>query len=195
MKRANKLFTHLGFALLMGSLLVACGKDNKSGQNGGIGLGQFGINGLGIGQYGQIGSISNSIVAAAINENVCISSQNGIVGSSRYAVQYTLPLPQSGAGGIPAGDYYLGVTTYGDVAVLVGNGVNAGPTFVAYICSRGLMGVGGQAQQMPWNVSTLSYSNCEAKGLNASTTAEGFLLNFRSPMFGTSRGTKFSFCR
>jgi hypothetical protein len=65
MKRANKLFTHLGLALLMGSLLVACGKDNKSGQGG---LAQWGVSGLGVGQYGQIdiSQIGHPVVLAAI---------------------------------------------------------------------------------------------------------------------------------
>ncbi|MFY7991993.1 MAG: hypothetical protein ACOVP4_01780 [Bacteriovoracaceae bacterium] len=188
MKRANKFFTHLGFALLMGSLLVACGKDNRSGQN--ANLNQWGINGLGVGQYGQIGTVSNQVVAAAINENLCV----GGVGSGRYAVQFPVNIPP-----FAAGDYYLGVTSFGDVAVVLGQGNAAQPIFVAYICSRD--GLAGQQGRLLANPSLLSYSpfcGGTVKPMNATMVLPSVFgqngLAFRWADGGTSQGQRFSFC-
>ena len=189
MKRTNKLFKHLGFALVMGSLLVGCGKDNKSGQSS-----QWGINGLGgPGTWQAMGGISNSVVNAAVNENTCLGGQSGIYsngGQQRYAIQFNI----TSVTGIASGDYYVGATSYGDVAVIVGQGVNQPALFIGYVCTRGGMAIGGAGQQ-PGNVALLAYSNCEAKTMNASMYVEGFLANFRTIAGGTSRGVKFSFCR
>ena len=198
MKRANKLLKHLGFTLLMGSLLVACGKDNKSGQSGG--LTQWGINGLGVGQYGQVGTVSNQVVAAALAENVCLGGTNNIYGTGqfatgRFAVQFPVNMTP-----FTAGDFYMGVTSYGDVAIVVGQGATAQPLFIAYVCPRD--GIAGGQGQLLANPTLLSYSpSCgvTVKPMNATMvlpTAFGQSgLAFRWADGGTSRGTKFSFCR
>lgn len=196
MKRANKFFTHLGFALLMGSLLVACGKENKSGQTNNT---QWGINGLGVGTYGSIGTVSNSIVAAAINENVCLGGQNNIysnpTNSGRYAVQFPINITP-----FAANDFYLGVTSYGDVAIVVGQGAAAQPLFIAYVCPRNsIAGSQGQLLSNPTLMTSSPSCGVSVKPMNATMVLPSAYGNdgllFRWADGGTSRGTKFSFCR
>ncbi len=198
MKLANNLFKHLSFGLLMGSLLVACGKDNKSGQSS---LSQWGINGLGVGQYGQIGTISNSVVAAAVSQNVCLGGSNNIYGynssqynTGRYAVQFPLNMTP-----FTAGDFYMGVTSYGDVAVVVGQGASAQPLFIAYVCPRSGMS-GGQGRLLA-NPQLLSYSpHCgsSSKPMNATMVLPSAFgqdgLAFRWADGGNSQRMPFSFC-
>ncbi len=202
MKRTNKFITQLGFFLLMGSLLVACGKDNKSGQGG---LSQWGINGLGVGvgQYGQIdlSQISHPVVIAAINENVCIGSNGGSAyptAVTNQGVRYGVQFPLTGQTGMVAGDYYLGVTSFGDVAVVVGQGPSQPPIFIAYLCNRGGIGGQGQLARAPQFMTSGPYCGSAIKPMNATLALpsafgqDGAL--FRWADGGASTGAKFSFC-
>lgn len=169
MKRANKLLTHLGLVLVMGTMLVACGKDNKSGRSG-VNT-QWGIDGLGIGTYGQVGAVSNTFAAAALAENPCkmgaFDNSTQVINPSyypyqqqqaysgqRFGVQFPINKPA-----MPVGDFYLGVTSYGDVALIVGQGPSAQPLFVGYICPRNGL-AGSQGQVMPTIVTATAGTYC-----------------------------------
>jgi hypothetical protein len=121
--------------------------------------------------------------------------QQQMTQGSRYAVQF----PLTGQSGMVAGDYYLGVTSYGDVAVVVGQGVNTPPIFVAYICPRSGMSGQGQLAAAPQVRSSGPYCAGSIKPIVAATLVlpsafgqDGAL--FRWADGGNSMGQRFSFC-
>ncbi len=177
-----KPVTTLIFLILFA--LVGCGKDNKSGKNNN---GAYGLNALGtVGQYGGTSIGYNGFsVQQIVSENRCA---NGAPDQAR--VRSTVPAMVSTPPVL--GDVYVGVTSFGDVAVLVGT--QQGWAFESYLCPRGMM---SQPQQYPpQGVTLLAYSGCRLKQMNASLPLpDGSVANFRSMQYGSSMGAPFSYCR
>ncbi len=94
---------------------------------------------------------------------------------------------------VPRGDMYVGVTSMGDVAAVIGNGTMT-PTFVAYLCPRPVSGQGNLYPQILVGAATV----CAFKYITAANIVfpDGSQANFRalSPG-GSSARQKFSFCQ
>jgi hypothetical protein len=156
MKSLGFYFTTL--ALL--SLLTACGKNNESGkQSFGLGNPYYGN------AYGTIGTtpyhINNVNVAAVFQHHPCMTT--GMPTQQRIQAQFPLTgFPTV----IPRNDFYVGVTSSGDVAVLVGQGAGMPPLFVTYMCQR-MNTMNGQGQLM--DLAFGSYSRCSFKPLTRAT--------------------------
>jgi hypothetical protein len=130
----------LGFYLMNLALLcmlAACGKNNESGKRGSS---FYSNNPYGYGNpytSGTFGPIMNTgfahgsvSVDQVISQTPCLTSN--VPHQNRMRVQFPLTgFPSV----VPAGDLYVGVTTAGDVSLLVGQGNNA-PLFVAFMCQR-----------------------------------------------------------
>lgn len=188
----------LHLALL--TMLFACGKDNESGKKSkSWGFGNPYTNG-----YSNINSpysYGGMSVNQVMQQNPCVSGMGGgmpgypgqPIQGQRFAIQVPLTnFPTV----IPPNDIYVGVTSYGDVGVLVGRAMNQPPLFVGYMCPRSFSPT-GQGQLL--GVKIGSYSNCLFKPMTAATvvfpgpvpaTAE-----FRWMDGGSSVRQKFSFCR
>lgn len=94
---------------------------------------------------------------------------------------------------VTSGDIYVGVTSMGDVAAVVGDGT-ANPLFVGYLCPRPISGQGMLLPQILVGDSTV----CAFKYITAANIRfpDGTQANFRalSPG-GSSSRQKFSFCQ
>lgn len=172
----------LTFALSLSLLIlsVGCGKDNKSGKKND----PWGWSGTSLYQPGMpTPGYGNFSVSSVINETPCA----GQVGNQqRVQIQVQLT---SFPTRIPANDIYVGVTSFGDVATLVGTG--GVPTFIAYVCMRSQ--ASGQGQL--FGISLLPYSRCQFKQMNATMQfADGTYALFRMMDAGNSVGQPFSSC-
>lgn len=192
----------LGLGLLHLTLLTAlfaCGKNNESGKKSSWGYTNPYTSG-----YAPITNINSPYsyggmsVNQVMQQNPCRSGFNGFPGytNQTYAGQripIQVPLTNFPTV-IPPNDVYVGVTSFGDVAVLVGQAVNQPPLFVGYMCPRSFS-PSGQGQLMGIKIG--SYSNCLFKPITASTVVfpGGGTAEFRWLDGGNSMGTKFSFCR
>lgn len=183
----------LHLALL--SLLFACGKENESGKsNNQWGIDAYG-NPVGVtSPYAYQGMDVNQV----IQQNPCISGYGGYNGynNTAYAGQripITIPLTNFPTV-ISPGDIYVGVTSYGDVAVVAGQGANQPPLFVGYMCPRSFA-PNGQGQLL--GVKIGAYSQCLFKPITAATVVfpGGGQALFRWADAGTSTNQPFSFCR
>lgn len=171
----------VGLSLL--TILAGCGKDNKSGKRNindpwsWSGMSQY-TAGMHTPVFGQ------HSVSQVINENPCMSG-------FQARTQVQIPLTNFPTV-IPANDVYVGVTSFGDVAAIVGT-ASGSPTFIGYICMRTQASGQGQLR----GISLGSYSNCAFKPLLAADMifADGAIAKFRWMDGGTSRGTKFTLCR
>lgn len=142
------------------TLVVSCGKDNKSGQGYS-------------GQFNYANVSNNPYVSTVMNENPCST------GLQRVGVQ----VPMTGFNVAP-GSTYVGVTSEGDVAVVTSDGTYG--VFTAYVCGRS--GMGGNSQLQPGVV--INRSNyCSIDEITSATMVIGstygnFTLNFRAIHYG-----------
>ena len=189
----------LFISLLAMLSLGGCGKGNESGRSNPFGSG-FGTcvshsaNGQ-CSQYQSTMPYSSPYAANGIGlvrvqqENPCIlGGQWGQMGNlQRSMVQVRVNMPTV----VAVNDIFVGVTSYGDVAAIVGNGTNQ-PLFVAYLCPRP---VNGQGTLMP-QILIGAYGNCQVKPMTAANMVfpDGTQANFRSPQYGSSAGRPFTFC-
>lgn len=183
--------------VLILAAIVSCGKDNESGKKTPYTYtNPYCTTGY-CSPYtsGPIAAVNSPIGVANVAqaENPCVGGT--YYGSSRIAVQTQL----TGLKGVVvSGDPYLGVTTYGDVAVIVGNGTNSA-TLYAYLCPR--VGSSGQGSISPPTLGSYSIG-CNVKGITAMNVQfpDGQVAAFRDPSFGVRNpytGQKirnFSFC-
>lgn len=179
----------LGLAhFLILAALVSCGKDNESGKSSGQYTNPYYLN-----QYGTISSpysYGNISVNQIINSNPCVTS--GYPNQARVQVQQPVSLQNV----IPTGDIYAGVTSSGDVGLLVGQG-SSQALFVAYLCQRGYSYNNGTVPQIV-DLAYGSYSQCAFKPITRATL---ILPGAPSPLYfrwldgGSSAGQKFPFCR
>ena len=196
----------LSSTLILSALLVlgGCGKNNESGRaGGGVYNSRYCVSYSPTGQCAQYQnySINNFNSPYAFNgvslnqvqqENPCILSGGGFYGQSvfnRQVVTTRVSLPTI----VTRGDMYVGVTSFGDVAAIIGDGTN-NPTFVAYLCPRP---VSGQGTLFP-RILLGAYTNCAVKYITAANMVfpDGTQANFRAPSpGGSSLRQKFSFCQ
>jgi hypothetical protein len=167
----------LGFYLLnlaLVTMLVSCGKNNESGKSHNPYSNPYYSN-----QYGSINSTyqyGGISVNQVIQANPCTTS--GVPNQARAQVQL------------------LGVTSSGDVGLIVGQG-SASALFVGYICQRGVMYNQG-AQPTITDLAFGSYSQCSFKPITRATLllpGANVPLYFRWLDGGSSLGQKFPFCR
>jgi len=176
------------FYLLSLALLASCGKNNESGKSNNRYGNPYYSN-----QYGTINSgytYGGISVNQVIQANPCISG--GVQTQARVQVQIPVPLQTI----MPQGDIYVGVTSSGDVGLLVGQG-SASALFVGYICQRGVM-YNQATQPQITDLAFGSYSQCSFKPITRATLmlpGAYVPLYFRWLDGGSSLGQKFPFCR
>lgn len=174
--------------IILPFMFFSCGKNNQSGQDSWQYPNPNTINP--ITNINSPYSFNNVSINQVLTENPCISSQNN-VGAQRIPLQ--IPLTNFSSV-IAPNDIFLGVTSYGDVAVLVGQATNTPPLFVAYLCPRSFSPT-GQGQLL--GVKIGSYSQCLFKPITAASVVfpGGSSAEFRWADGGSSARQKFSFCR
>ena len=182
-----KAYSHIILICTLSALMVACGADNKSGKSN---TNDFGYNSTLTGGVSSSISYNGYSINQVLAENTCSGGIN-----QRQEGQ---PQPVNIGGVIPSGDIYVGVTSFGDVGVLVGNGT-AQPTFVGYYCIRNSY-YAQQSSVISTYVRSMSlgaYTYCQFKPIAAATVQlpDGSVANFRMLDYGSSRGTKFTFCQ
>lgn len=183
------------------TVIAGCGKENKTGRNGGVDPYMYSnplvngsfpagsiINGAAVGMVGSVN------LGAIIQQNPCVSGYGGYNQNQRLPIQ--IPLTRFSTA-LPANDVYVGVTSYGDVAAVIGM-QGQPPMFMAYVCPRAFA-PNGQGQLVS-NPSIGSYSpKCGqvVKPIVAATLVfpGGASADFRMLDFGTSTGAPFSFCQ
>jgi len=142
-----KSVTFYLLSLAMLALLGGCGKDNESGKKSNSYTSPY-FNG----QYGNYTNTPYNFggqnLGIVLQQTNCVT--NGYSTQQRMQIQFPLTGYPSV---IQRGDIYVGVTTAGDVAALIGQGNNA-PLFVAYMCNRGYGTGSGQLMDLAVGTST-----------------------------------------
>jgi hypothetical protein len=179
--------------------LSLCGKNNESGKSSwnlpGIGTIQ-GLNALNIPQ--------GSYLAQVLAENPCINGYNGTQWAGQQYSNQRMPIqiPLTGFSTmVAAGDVFYGVTSYGDVAAVIGQAVGQPPLFVGYLCPRSFT-QSGTGQLVGVDIGAKA-PKCPLKPLTRATVIfpGGASAEFRMLDGGTSKGVitgaymPFSFCR
>jgi hypothetical protein len=177
-----KLASHLILASLLLMLLAACGKDNKSG-NSNRNQCSNGYTCSSLDMLNTDYNYNGTSVQTVIQQNPCITGS-----PARMQYQQTVNLPYI----VQSRDIFVGVTSYGDVGMVVGRGSQTA-TFIGYLCQRQ-----GTPMGPPSNVLLGVATLCRFKPVVAANLqfSDGSLALFRplSPG-GSSRGTPFSICR
>jgi hypothetical protein len=172
--------------------IAGCGKSNESGRSG--------VQGpcISYGSNNQCNGYASGYTAngAGINPNQVLQENPCIMGGGRQVIQTQVQVqtnPNVPPTIVPQGDLYVGVTSYGDVAFVMGNG-SANPTFIAHLCQRPVSGQGMVMPQILVGAATV----CAFKYITAANVRfpDGSQANFRalSPG-GSSARQKFSFCQ
>jgi len=195
--------------LIFSAILAAamgCGKNNESGKsnNGGSYCAAYGANGQCSAYVSNYNSQFPAVNGVNLNqvqqENPCVLSGGGYYGQApmpRQVVQVQLRNAYTDVNGqptiVPNGDMYVGVTSFGDVAAVIGNGT-LNPIFVAYLCPRP---ASWQAIP-PQTVLLRGQTSCAVKLIQDADVIfpDNTQANFRplSPG-GSSAKQKFSFCQ
>jgi len=156
---------NLGAIAVIGLMVASCGKENKSGNSGSggaipptVGTYPSTMNG------NQLPANWLDIVA---QENPCAGSQQGYqVGNPGAGInqRQQSQLAVNGNVNVNAGAIYLGVTSYGDIALVQNQ--NGQAIMNTYTCPRG--GAAGQVQLVQNKVVALNLSNeCEVDEITA----------------------------
>ena len=141
--------------------------------------------------YGAVSSpysYGGYAVNQILQSNICIT---GTSPDSRATFQQRVFMGSL----IAAGDLYAGVTSYGDVAILLGDGSETA-TFIAYVCSRGSQ-EGASNPQLVTRPTLGSTSACRFKPI---ISASFVFPNSSTPLYFrmldgmNSQGQKFPFC-
>jgi hypothetical protein len=189
----------IGLGLLSLLLVTSCGKNNESGKSNS----QWSYSNPYVSGYAPLNNINSpySYSGMSVNQvmaqNPCRSGWGGMTGyNTNYSGQrIPIVVPLANFPSVIApGDVYVGVTSYGDVAVLAGTAPNQPPVFEAYLCPRSFS-PSGQGQLAGIKIG--AYSNCLFKPITAATVIlpGGATAEFRWLDGGSSMGTKFTFCR
>lgn len=182
-----KVFNHISLICLLSALLTACGGDNKSGKNNNHD--GYYASGLTGGINSNIPNYNGYSINQVLAENQCTNGLNQRIEGA--------PVQVNIGGVIASGDIYVGVTSMGDVGVLVGNGTQA-PTFVGYYCVRNqYYQNAGYMQSQVRSMSLGAYTYCQFKPIAAASVmlSDGSVANFRMLDYGNSRGQRFTFCQ
>lgn len=187
-----KVLSKLPLTILMVALLAACGNDNKSGRN--TNANPWAANGVCASSYNcnldqlNLDYRYNGVsIERVVQENLCV------IGSTQRMQWQTTVQSQTV---IQRNDVFVGVTSYGDVGMIIGNGTNTA-TFRAYFCVRQ-----GQPMQVIPSPATghmvgIGISTaCRFKPLFSLTVSfsDGSIAAFRQLDGGTSANGKFSIC-
>ena len=170
----------LGLCLLQVALLamlVACGKDNESGKTSSWNYN----NPYSSGYQGVPTNINSSQAPAAVYNILSNYPCQGYTGTQRIPIQ--VPLTNSPYVVSP-GDFHVGVTSYGDVAMIVGTAVGQPPMFVGFMCPRSFTS-SGQGQLYDVAIGAAS-SRCAVKQITRATVVfpGGATAAFRELTFG-----------
>ncbi len=191
----------LGLCLSLLTMLAACGKKNETGKSSYPFSNPYGTStpyGTPLSNINSPYSYGGMSVNHVMAQNPCQNGYGGMpnpggqpYNNQRMAIQVPLTnFPTV----IPPNDIYVGVTSWGDVAVLVGTQAGQPPLFVGYMCPRAFAQTGsGQLQ----GVKIGAYSQCLFKPMTAATVVfpGGGLAEFRWLDGGNSVGQRFTFCR
>ena len=163
---------------------VSFGQNGECSPYGGNVNGGYTMNGVSLNQVQQ----ENPCISADGNSDQA-NMQRQVI-QTRVQVQTNPNVPPTI---VPRGDVYVGVTSMGDVAAVIGDGT-MNPTFVAYLCPRPNSGQGTLFPQILVGAATV----CSFKYITAANIVfpNGNQANFRalSPG-GSSARQKFSFCQ
>ncbi len=174
-----KLYGKIFFAASLLTLLVSCGKENKSGQS------NFSYNtnpycagyNCSYQNYSSIPAYNSGFINAMVAQQA-----NPCAAGTYFTQQKILVTSQVSLNTIvTAGDVFMGVTSYGDLAYIQGNGSRVA-TLTAYICPRSMMSGQGQV-----TLPTLgAYTNCGVKPITAMNMVfpDGYVAKFRDPGLG-----------
>ena len=184
--------------------VTGCGKKNESGRSGSNYCAAYGAGGQCSAYVSNYNSAYPPVNGVSLNqvqqENPCILSGGNYYGQTtmpRQAVQVQLQSAFVEVNAqptiVPNGDMYVGVTSFGDVAAVIGNG-SPNPIFVAYLCPRP---ASGQAI-LPRTVLLKGQTSCAVKSIQDADIIfpDNTQANFRplSPG-GSSARQRFSFCQ
>jgi len=176
--------------------LFSCGKKNESGKSNQWSLAN--PYGLGLTNINSPYSYGGVPLNQVMQQNPCRGGFNGYPGytnqsysGQRVAIQ--VPLVNFPSNVAP-GDIFVGVTSYGDVAAVVGQAVGQPPLFVGYLCPRSFA-PNGQAG-LDRDIRIGAYSRCLFKPMTKATVyfPGGSTAEFRWLDGGSSAGQRFSFC-
>lgn len=187
--------------LILGMLtFFSCGKSNESGRRSNTwGYNNPYTNGqLPFSTINSPYNYGGMSVNQVMQQNPCRGGFGGIQGFNNQPyngqrIPIRVPLVNFPTVVAP-NDIYVGVTSFGDVGVLVGGAAGQPPIFEGYMCPRSFS-PSGQGQLLGIKVG--SYSNCLFKPITAATMVlpGGGTAEFRWLDGGSSMGTRFSFCR
>lgn len=187
----------VALGLLTLTLLIGCGKKNQSGKSSTSNWDFSNPYGMPANVFNSPYSYGGQSLNTVLAQNPCISGYGGMPGYTNQAysgqrIQQSIPL-QNFPSTIAPNDIYVGVTSYGDVAAIVGSAPGQPPVFVAYLCPRSFAPTGsGQLT----GITIGAYTKCLFKPITAATMAfpGGATANFRWLDGGTSTRQRFSFC-
>lgn len=170
--------------------MAGCGKENESGRsNNGQGICTSYLNGV----CNAYSSNYNAGYSGDVNLNTIVSQIPCEMSQYGYNVTRTQQTVQvTTASRTTPGQSYLGVTSLGDIAIIVGNGSTT-TQMTMFLCSGAgnfAGGVGGVTQALLGEYTTMA---CPIKTITAANYGYS---SFRSPVYGRgTTGQKFSFCQ
>ena len=178
--------------LICAAVLAAftgCGKKNESGKNNSGICMQYGVNGqCSAYSTGQYTSGNNVNLQPMLQQIPCESSGYGY-GGVAARTQHNIQVQTASIA--TAGQSYLGVTSMGDIAIVVGNGT-MNPQMQVFLCPGQAMG------QLAAPVKLGEYTDpaCPIKVIeDADLMGYGPIIGFRSPRGGRGMtGQPFPFC-
>lgn len=169
------------------SMLVACGKENESGKTP--------IPLPGMGNPYTSGATpynyQNVNVEQVLLQNPC-AGVAGAQGRTQYVIDVD-PMQFNPPTQIGAGDFFVGVTSYGDVAVIHGRGANQPAQFIGYLCARTHIPPNTPSQLLP-GIKIGASTRCLFKPITAATITFANIdrADFRILDGGTSRRVPFT---
>jgi len=172
----STLFFILSLGLIL--LISSCGKNNESGKSIPFNF-PPNMNPLTSTPY----SYNGINVQQVLMQNPCINP----LANQQFNSRQTINVPLTGfRTQVAPGDIFVGVTSYGDVAVVAGQAPGQPPLFVGYLCPRSFT-MGGTGQLM--NVDIGANTRCFFKPITAATIMfpGGGRADFRWLDGGTSR--------
>jgi hypothetical protein len=172
-------------------LILSCGKENESGKSSTHTVPEIG-NPVSIPSTPY--TYQNVNVQEVLNQNPCVNGYAGISGMTQpYTNQRTqIQVQLTGFKTVVSpGDIFVGVTSYGDVAVVSGQAAGQPPLFVGYLCPRSFTQAGtGQLMNVEVGANT---PTCLFKPITAATIVfpGGATADFRWLDGGNSMRQKF----
>jgi asparagine synthetase A len=170
--------------------LTGCGKENESGKSNKNGICTSYLNGV----CNAYASNYNVGVSGDINLNNVVSQIPCEMSQYGYNVTRTQQNIQvTTASRTTPGQSYLGVTSLGDIAIIIGNGSTT-TQMTMFLCS----GAGSYGGQVGAGVTQALLGEYTTMGcpIKTITAANYGASSFRSPVYGRgTTGQKFSFCQ